>query len=166
MFVGVMTAACSSRVIDTSDSWEGGLDTARAAVAAGEPSAAARAWREAYGDAVRTRRWEPMLAVGDAALEIGRAADDDPDARHLARQSYLVAVILAEQQRSLDGVLRSAEAFANLGDRAVAEQTLTIARRLARNREDAQARITAVETSIAADVRADAGSPAQEMLTP
>jgi hypothetical protein len=166
MVVAVMTAACSSRVVDSADSWRSGLDTARAAVAAGEPSAAARAWREAYGAAVRTRRWEPMLAVGDAALEVVCTAGDEPDARQQARQSYLVAVIVAEQQRSVDGLLRSAEAFARLGDRAVTEQTFAIARRLAGARANAHARSTAVETSIAADMQ-PAGSPAgPETLTP
>ena len=165
--VAVMTAACSSRVID-GDSWTRGLDSARAAVAAGEPDPAARAWREAYSAAVRTRQWEPMLAVGDAALEVGRAAGTAPDAQQQARQSYLQAVILAEQQRSLDGVLRSAEAFARIGDRAVVEQTFMIARRLAAARAEAVARVSAAEVSLNADLRAaDTSSPAlHEMLTP
>jgi hypothetical protein len=168
VFVAVMSAACSSRVIDGHDSWTKGLDTARAAVAAGEPDAAARAWREAYSAAVRTRRWEPMLAVGDAALEVGRAAGTAPDSQQQARQSYLQAVIIAEQQRSLDGVLRSAEAFARIGDRAVVEQTFAIARRLAGARADAVARVTAVEISLTSDLRAaEAGTPAlHELLTP
>jgi len=167
VFVAVMTAACSSRVID-GDSWTKGLDSARAAVAAGEPDAAARAWREAYSAAVRTRQWEPMLAVGDAALEVGRVAGTSPDAQQQARQSYLQAIILAEQQRSLDGVLRSAEAFARIGDRAVVEQTFMIARRLAGARAGAVARVTAAEVSLSADLRAadpDSRAP-HEMLTP
>ena len=168
MFVAAMTAACSSRTVDRADSWRSGIETARAAIVAGEPSAAARAWQEAYTAAVRTGRWEPMLAVGDAALDVVCPADDEADARQRARQSYLVAVAVAEQQRSLDGLLRSAEAFARLGDRTVTEQTFAVARRLAGPREDAQARITAVETPVTADMRAaEAAAPtAHEVMTP
>ena len=44
-----------------------------------------------------------------------------------ARRVYLSALFRARQQRSLDGVLHVAEAFAALGDRDAARQALVMA---------------------------------------
>ena len=48
-----------------------------------------------------------------------------------ARDAYMTALIRARRDRSLDGVLRSAEAFRELDDRTVVEQCLHIAAQLA-----------------------------------
>jgi hypothetical protein len=45
----------------------------------------------------------------------------------MARQAYLDALFCARDRRSVDGVLRAAEAFAALGDRDVVVQSLRIA---------------------------------------
>ena len=102
------------------------------AMEAGRLDEAAAAWRDAYVAAIRSRRWEGMADVGDAAVKIAR----HPSAPRLdyasARQSYLAAFLRAREYDSLDGVLRAAKAFAGLGDRAVADQCLDVARQIAK----------------------------------
>jgi 16S rRNA (cytosine967-C5)-methyltransferase len=56
------------------------------------------------------------------------------------RRIYLAALFRARQQESLDGVLRTAEAFAGLGDRELVDRCLRIAESLAARVPDAQAR--------------------------
>jgi hypothetical protein len=48
-----------------------------------------------------------------------------------ARQAYLTALFRARDEGSMDGVLRAAWAFADLGDREVVDGALRIADRLA-----------------------------------
>lgn len=121
--------------------WTVHLERVEAALARRNVSAAELAWQAAYGEALRSRRWEGMLAVGEASLRIGEVAGTRKLAEAKARQAYLAALFRARQQESLDGVLRTAEAFAALGDREVAEQGVYVAQRLAAARaQDAQAR--------------------------
>lgn len=101
---------------------------------------AERAWQEAYLAALGGRGWEGLIAVGDAARRIAAVADprSAPEAKVL--QTYLVALVRARQQRSLDGVLRTGEAFASLGDREVVDLCIRIAESLAAQLRDARAR--------------------------
>ena len=57
-----------------------------------------------------------------------------------ARRAYLAGLFRARKLAALDGVLRTAKAFAALGDREVVEQCLRIAESLAREAHTAQAR--------------------------
>jgi hypothetical protein len=82
---------------------------------------AATEWREAYREALRSRRWETLLEVGDRAAEIA-AREASPEFRAEARRAYLAALFRARALRSAEGVRRVAEAFASLGDREVADQ--------------------------------------------
>ena len=82
-----------------------------------------------------------MIAVGDAFMAIGRTSGAVRGARLNAREAYLTALIRARRDRSVDGVLRGAEAFRGLDDRAVAEQCLHIAAQLAAGDEPAQQRV-------------------------
>ena len=50
--------------------WAFPIRTMDSALTAGDLSAAERAWHEAYVAALGARRWEGMLAVGDAALRL------------------------------------------------------------------------------------------------
>ncbi len=77
-----------------------------------------------------------MLAVGDAFVRIGDVAHSTRGARSNAHQAYLVAFIRAERAGSVDGMLQTATAFANLDDHAVVEQCLRIARRTAQSQAD------------------------------
>jgi hypothetical protein len=55
--------------------------------------------------------------------------------RSNARQAYLNALIRAHRDGSMDGLRRTAAAFATLGDHAVATHCLRVADDLATNRK-------------------------------
>jgi hypothetical protein len=122
--------------------WTAHLRVVDAELASGHVDAAVRAWHDAYGAALGSRSWESMIAVGDAFMKIGRAASTPSGAHMNARDAYLTALIRARRDHSVDGAIRSAEAFAGLGDRAIVEQSLFIAAQLARGDEQAQQRVT------------------------
>jgi hypothetical protein len=100
-------------------------------------SAAIRAWHDAQAAALESRRWEAMLEVGDAALEIGRASGSRAPSRVTARDAYLIALIRARREGSLEGTMRVADAFGALSDHAAVRQSLRVADRLAVQRRDA-----------------------------
>jgi hypothetical protein len=118
--------------------WNAYLQIVDKELASGHIDGAVRVWHDAYGAALRSRGWEGMIAVGDAFMRIGHAAGTPGGARMNAREAYLTALIRARRNRSVDGALRSAEAFRELGDRAVVEQCLYIAAQLAAADERAQ----------------------------
>ena len=109
-------------------------------------SAAEEAWGEAYLAALRSRHWAGMVEAGDAARRIGEVAGLPKAGEAKARGAYFAALFRARQERSIDGVLRVAEAFGALGDQGVARRCLTLAKRLAaRTRDpDASARVGAL----------------------
>jgi len=112
--------------------WAPAVQAVDEALSRKDVAAAERAWHEAYLDALASRRWEGMVAVGDAALRMG--------ARPKARQSYLLALQRARGAGSAEGAQRVAQAFEELGDREVAEMCRRIARGRAKTRTDARAR--------------------------
>jgi len=120
--------------------WTGHLRRADEALAGKNVSAAELAWHDAYLAALRSRRWEGMVEVGDAYVRIGEVTGGRKAAEAKARQIYLAALFRARNEGSLDGMLRTAEAFAILGDREVAERGVYMAQRLAARARDAQAR--------------------------
>ena len=122
--------------------WRAYLDLVEKELARGHVDVAVRVWHDAYGAALASGSWESMIAVGDAFVAIGRAAGTPRGARMTAREAYLTALIRARRDRSVDGVLRSAEAFRLLDDRAVGEQCLHIAALLAAGNEQAQQRVS------------------------
>jgi hypothetical protein len=101
------------------------------ALARGDVSRAISDWRDAYGLALGSWRWEAMILVGDAALRIDALASRPPGPRVAfraeARQAYLNALFGARRVGSREGVLRVAEAFAALGDLEMAARARTIA---------------------------------------
>jgi hypothetical protein len=123
----------------------------------GDVGAAVRAWHAAHGAALHSRGWEGMIAVGDAFVAIGRASGSPAGARMNARDAYLTALIRARRDRSVEGALRSAEAFWRLDDRAVAEQCLHIAGQLAGDDRQAQERVREVRQRWVAPSVAPAG---------
>jgi len=126
-------ASIAGLLVTQSPSWETDLQWVDEALAAHDVSGAVLLWRDAYGAALSSRGWEPMLAVGEASVRIGQTAK--------ARQSYLTALFRARQQRSLEGVLRTTDAFAALGDEAVVAQGLRIAQELAGQNGEGLARV-------------------------
>jgi len=111
--------------------WIAPLQRVHEALARKDISDAEWAWHEAYVAALRSQSWEAMVEVGDTALSIGEVARFPKGSADRARQSYLVALIRARFQGSLDGLLRTAEAFAAVGDSEAADQCLYVAKDLA-----------------------------------
>ena len=121
--------------------WRTHLAAIEDALAAGDVSAATRAWRNAYGAAFGQGDWDAMLAVGRASLRIGDVAGARAGFEAKARQCYLAALFRARHEGSIEGVLRITEAFAELGDQDVVEQGLHIARQVAGQDREALARV-------------------------
>ncbi len=71
-----------------------------------------------------------MIEVGDAALCIGEASGFRQGSAERARQSYSVALMRARLQESIDGLRRTAQAFAALGDREAVDHCLQIVKSL------------------------------------
>jgi len=125
--------------------WRAQLQKVDAALAWNDVSAAELAWREAYAAALKSRHWEGMVAVGDAYRQVGDSGGFRQAARAKARQSYLTALFRARGEGSVDGVLRVAERFAELGDRDVVERCIRVAWTVA-----AQAKDTLAQQSVRA----------------
>ena len=87
-------------------------------------------WREAYGDAIRSGRWEALADVGDAAVRIESVAGHDSGHRAEARRVYLAALLRARAQHSAAGAERVAGAFDRLGDVEMAKLARAIAAQL------------------------------------
>ena len=132
--------------------WASHLREMDDALAQKNVEAAERAWHDAYLAALGSRFWQGMVEVGDASLRIGAVRGFRKISEATARQSYLAALSRARQLGSLEGVLRTAQALAALGDRDVAQQCLRIAEKLARETRPAQAlnRVRAARAQLAA----------------
>lgn len=120
--------------------WTAHIVRADEALASANVRAAKMAWLAANGEALRSRAWDAMVEVGDAALRIGQAAGPRGAAGPRARTAYMTALLRAHNQGSLEGILRVAEAFAALGDHEVVAQCLRLAERVAGRTHDGQAR--------------------------
>jgi hypothetical protein len=83
---------------------------------------ARQAWESAHLAAVESLSWEGLLATGEACLRMGGAIDGRASAEPAARRVYFAALYRACRENSFEGILRTAEAFANLGDREVVEE--------------------------------------------
>jgi hypothetical protein len=68
----------------------------------------------------RTRLPCRARITSDAFVRIGHATGAPNGAKPNARQAYLIALTRARAQRSPDGVILVAEAFARLGDHEIA----------------------------------------------
>lgn len=133
------------------------------AIAEGNVTAAVRAWRQAYLLAVNDMGWDGLLDVAGACRRIGAIPGFAKTSEDRARETYWLALFRARRQGSLEGVLQSAEAFGALGDRAMVEQCIRVAERLAalNTDGDAPARVRALATNlmnryVAAGVRREA----------
>lgn len=96
----------------------------------GHASAAVRAWHDAYGIALASRRWEAMIDVGDAFLRVSATDRAGDGGKPNARQAYLMALMRARSAGAAEGVRLASEAFAALGDHEVATQCFRIATRM------------------------------------
>jgi hypothetical protein len=107
-----------------------------AALARGDVIAATQALHTAYQAALGTRRWQGLIAFGDAAIRVGNASGARQPGIEQARRAYLLALFRARGEGSLDGALRAAQSFTALGDREVANGCLSVASKLARTDAD------------------------------
>jgi len=109
------------------------------ALARGDAAGSLRAWQQAYEAARMNRGWRGLVEVGDAGVRIDAETRGTAVIAPRARQVYLAALNRARADRSVDGALRVANGFSQLGDREVTERVLTIAASLAVRSHDAAA---------------------------
>ena len=121
---------CDPRADGILSPWVAHLRSVNDAIEARDAGRAVRAWRDAWGAALATPRWEALSSVGDAALRVGDLVGIRGPARADARQAYHAALFRAYGQRSPEGVLRAAEAMAAMGDVQLLEAALHLARKL------------------------------------
>jgi len=138
-----MVAAEVSGAVDP-QVWTAPLERAETALSRGDMPAARAAWREAYAAAVRSRQWDGMIAVGDAARRLGDRGGSSRESLARSRQAYLTALFRARREHSLEGALRAAVAFGELGDREVLAQALHFAEQYAGSDPLEHARVRAV----------------------
>ena len=116
--------------------WKTQLERVEQAVSQNDLAQAALLWRDAYAAALRSRHWEGMVAGGDAYRRLGDLGGFRQASQAKAREIYLAGLFRARQEGSLDGVLRVAEAFAELGDHEVVEHCVRSARSIAAQARD------------------------------
>lgn len=116
-----------SRGAVVSDMWRGHIQTVDRALGRHDVDQARQAWEKAHLAAVESFSWEGLLASGQASLRIGGAIGARPSAEASARRAYFIALYRACRANSFEGILRTAEAFADLGDREIVEECLGLA---------------------------------------
>jgi hypothetical protein len=128
LLAALVTLACGIAPAGSKETlWVAHLQRMDEALARGDVNAAVRARHDAYSAALASRRWEAMVAVGDASLRLAQLPEAHAAMVAEAGRAYLSALFRARHQRSLDGVLHVAEAFAALGDCDAAKQALVMA---------------------------------------
>jgi hypothetical protein len=110
--------------------WHESISKVDEAVATRDPGSMLRAWQAASVAALVDRGWQSMIAVGDAAIRIGRATGLNIAFCAKARQAYHVALFRSHRTSDIDGVLQAAQGFTELRDTEIVEQCLGIAVRL------------------------------------
>jgi hypothetical protein len=117
--------------LDLDVAWQVQLARVDAALARNDLAGAEILWAEAYVAAIKSRHWEGMVAAGDIYRRLGGLGGFRKLADAKAREAYLAALFRARNRGSLQGVLRAAQAFAELGDPEVVEQCIRVARSVA-----------------------------------
>jgi hypothetical protein len=117
--------------VATERSWQAHVRLVDEAVARGDISAAVRTWHDAYALALATRRPEAIVEAGDAFVRVSVAAGTPDGGKPNARRAYMAALMHAQRQQSVDGVLGVARAFRALGDLEAADYCVRIAGTLA-----------------------------------
>lgn len=124
--------------------WSVPLERADEAIRDGDVAQALSWWREARMEAIRAGGWEGMIQVGDASRRLGARGGFGQDGEALARDAYMTALLRARRVHSVDGVLRAATAFGELGDREVFNHAIRIAERQAARDPRAREHVRAV----------------------
>ena len=116
---------------DPDIAWQSQLERVEAAMARNDLAGAEILWGDAYVAAIKSRHWEGMVAAGDTYRRLGALGGFRKVSDAKAREAYLAALFRARNRGSLEGVLRAAQGFAELGDQAVVEQCIRVARSVA-----------------------------------
>ena len=140
--VEVLVAAAPPTI--SPSSWSIPLERSEEALRDGDVSHALAWWQEARQEALRSNRWEGLIEVGDASRRLGIRGGFRRDGEAQARQAYMTALQRARRDHSVDGVLRAAGAFGELGDRDVVAHALRIAERQAAQNPRAREQVRAV----------------------
>lgn len=111
--------------------WGKGLGHVDEAIEMRNVSRAVYEWRNAYGEALRSRDWKALLAAGDRAARIDGLRLPSGPFREEARRAYLAALLRARSERSTTGVLGAAEGFQRLGDAEAASAAVRMVGELA-----------------------------------
>ena len=119
--------------------WKARLQRVDDALARNDLAGAEMLWCEAYAAALKSRHWEGLVAVGDAYRRLGARAGFHKTSDAKARETYLAALFRARSQESLEGVLRAAQGFADLGGHDIVEQCIRVARGVAARSRDPRA---------------------------
>lgn len=128
MMLAVAIAGCDARSTEPyTASWDQYIQVMDDALARGDVNAAEMARQEAFLAARASRRWDAMVAVGDASARLMRSPGASPTLGADARRIYRWALFRARQQGSFEGVVRVSEAFIALDDREAARDGLTMA---------------------------------------
>jgi hypothetical protein len=85
---------------------------------------ARQAWERAHLAAVESPSWDGLIEAGRACLRIGNSIGSRPAAEPAARRAFFAALYRACRENSLEGILRAAKAFHELGDREAVEECL------------------------------------------
>jgi hypothetical protein len=87
-------------------------------------------WGDAYGLALRSRGWDAMAAVGDAAVRVnalmGDPAGHSTGFKSEARRAYVHALLRAQREQSREGVDRIADGLTSLGEPDMAAHARTL----------------------------------------
>ncbi len=114
------------------------LDRMEEALAQQDLRGARREWDHAYSSALTTGDWKGMVGVGEAYVRLGERTGQRDEAGATARGILQIAFTRAQREGSPEGVLRAAEALADLGEFALADLSLGVARGLAGGHADPQ----------------------------
>ena len=159
VLVGTMLAGNVAAVAEPPDGpWAPAMQQVDAALARKEYSAALRAANDAYSLALGSTRWDGMVSAGDLYRRIGDATGLKRSFEAKAREAYQKAYFRARQQASVEGVLRSVEGYAALGDTQMVGAGLRVAERLAARDPEALADVRAFRSRMG-----DSSIPAGEI---
>ena len=140
----VEVLVASAPPVVTPSGWATPLERADDAVRDGDVAQALAWWREARVAALRSGQWEGLIEVGDASRRLGVRGGFHHDGEANARDAYMTALLRARRQHSVDGVLRAAVAFGELGDREVVAHAVRIAEHQAGHDPRAREHVRAV----------------------
>lgn len=111
--------------------------------------AAALALDQAYRAAAAGGHWAELVELGHAFRRLGHVAGDPATFDAAALATFRAALTHARRQTSLDGVLRAAEGFGELGDRNGLKESVRIAELLAAGDPEAEADLRTLTTRFA-----------------